>query len=259
VVDCFALAPHYPRVQVVLLAAGLGSRLGTLTTLVPKALIEVGGQPLVLHALGFAARLGPSRVIVVGGFGFAQLATLVERAWAQGGQAATLVENPRFRDGNLLSLMAARPSIDHGDGDGFLLLNVDHIYRPGVAEVIRPPATEVTAFVDTDRLLGADDMKVERDAGGRVRRIAKTLTRFDAGYVGITRVPHPELPRYFAAADAVLAADGPVTHVERVLARLGESELPPSCRDISGHGWLEVDTPDERAAAEEALRGPGWR
>ena len=25
------------------------------------------------------------------------------------------------------------------------------------------------------------------------------------------------------------------------------------CRDISGHGWLEVDTAEERAAAEQVL------
>ncbi len=236
-----------PRVQVVLLAAGLGSRLGALTADIPKALVEVGGEPLVTHALRFAARLAPTRTVVVGGFGFPLLAATLA------GRDVTLVENHRFRDGNLLSLMAARPHLD----EDFLLLNVDHIYRPAIADVVRPPADEVTAFIDTDRRLGADDMKVERDGAGRVRRIAKTLTTFDAGYVGMTRVPRPAA--YFAAADAVLAADGPATHVERVLARLAEGAAPPLCRDISGHGWLEVDTPDERAAAEEALRGAGWR
>jgi hypothetical protein len=32
-----------------------------------------------------------------------------------------------------------------------------------------------------------------------------------------------------------------------------EMVRPSLSRDISGHGWLEVDTPDERAAAEQAL------
>jgi choline kinase len=242
-------------VQVVLLAAGLGSRLGPLTTQLPKALIEVAGTPLVLHALRFAALLAPSRVLVVGGFGHPQLAALLGRP---GTVPHTLIENPRFRDGNLLSLLAARPALDAGDREGFLVLNVDHIYRPAIAAVVQPPVSDVTAFVDTDRPLGADDMKVARDAAGRVQRIAKTLDTFDCGYVGMTRVPGPALDRYFTAALAVLAADGPATHVERVLAHLAQGLAPPSCRDISGHGWLEVDTPDERAHAEEVLRGPGW-
>jgi choline kinase len=238
-------------VQVVLLAAGLGSRLGTLTSELPKALVEVAGTPLILHALRFAARLEPTQILVVGGFGFPQVAAVLERARPL---PFTLIENARFRDGNLLSLMAARPAID----DDFLLLNVDHIYRPAIAEVVRPPVSEITAFVDTDRYLGPDDMKVERDPAGHVHRIAKTLTTFDCGYVGMTRVPRPALPLYFAAAAEVLQADGPATHVERILAWLAVGEAPAACRDISGHGWLEVDTPFERAAAEEALGGPGW-
>ena len=248
----------YAPVKLVLLAAGLGSRLGALTAQLPKALIPVGGSTLVAHALRFGARLAPAEVLVVGGFGFPLLAAELDRLRSGRHPAAalplTLVENTRFRDGNLLSLMAARPSLD----DEFVLMNIDHIYRAGIADVVRPAADEVTAFIDTDRTLGADDMKVERDAEGRVRRIAKTLTTFDCGYVGMTRVPRAALDRYFATADRALAEDGPAIHVERVLARLAESDRPPVCRDISGHGWLEVDTPDERAHAEEALRDPTW-
>jgi choline kinase len=257
-VDGRAPTVDYARVQFVLLAAGLGSRLGALTAQLPKALISVGNEPLVAHALRFAARLEPARVLVVGGFGFPLLAAELERLRASSHPAArlplTLLENTRFRDGNLVSLMAARPHIE----DEFLLCNVDHIYRAGITAVVRPPADEVTAFIDTDRQLGADDMKVQRDASGRVSHISKTLQRFDCGYVGMTRVPRAALDRYFTTADRALAEDGPAIHVERVLARLAETDAPPVCRDISGHGWLEVDTADERAHAEEALRDPSW-
>ena len=101
-------------------------------------------------------------------------------------------------------------------------MNVDHIYRPAIAALAAAPATDVTAFVDTDRTLGADDMKVERDGGGRVRRIAKTLERWDAGYVGMTKVPRAAAARYWATVDAALAAEGRAIHVERVLARLAD-------------------------------------
>lgn len=244
--------------QVVLLAAGLGSRLGALTAQLPKALIQVGGVPLITHALRFAARLAPSNVIVVGGFGFplvsAELDGIRKSRNPEGKLAISLLENTRFRDGNLFSLMAARPRID----DDFVLLNVDHIFRAGIADLVRAPVDEVTAFIDTDRQLGDDDMKVERDGQGRVRHIAKTLTKFDCGYVGMTKVPRASLGRYFTTADATAATDGPATHVERILAHLAETDSPPACRDISGHGWLEIDTQDERARAEEVMRDPTW-
>jgi choline kinase len=246
-------------VKVALLAAGLGSRLGTLTTETPKALVAVGGKTLLAHALGFAARLAPAQVVVVGGFGHAGVAAELAELRRPGGAIGplppiTLVENRDFRRGNLLSLQAARPHLD----DDFLLLNVDHIFRASIAPLVAAPVPEVTAFIDTDRPLGADDMKVQRDPAGRVAAISKTLATFDCGYVGMTRVPAPALPRYFAAVDAALAAEGDDIHVERILARLATTAAAPHCRDISGHGWLEVDTPPERDHAEATLRAGGW-
>jgi choline kinase len=236
----------------VLLAAGLGSRLGALTRDLPKALIPVGGKPLLAHALRFAGSLRPSRIVVVGGFCFPQ----VEEALGEfrGDLPVELVENTHFRDGNLVSLFTARPRIT----EGFLVMNVDHIYRPAIAEVVAPEVERVTAFIDTDRKLGDDDMKVERGKDGRVVAIAKTLTKFDCGYVGMTRVPASMLPRYFDEADRALAEEGRAIHVERILARLAKTADAPACRDISGHGWLEVDTPAERAAAERAMTAGAW-
>jgi choline kinase len=238
--------------QVVLLAAGLGSRLGALTERLPKALIDVGGQPLLAYAVRFAQRAGARRIVVVGGFGY----ELVAAAVAKHALAVKLVENSAFRDGNLVSLTAARPHLDAADE--LLIMNVDHIYRPGIAALAAAPADDVTAFIDTDRALGDDDMKVQRDGGGRVARIAKTLQQWDAGYVGMSKVPVAAFASYWAAVDAALAEEGRAIHVERVLARLAAAGRPPLCRDISGHGWLEVDLPEERDRAEVALRQGAW-
>lgn len=238
------------------MAAGLGSRLGDLTRGLPKALIAVNGKPLLAYGLAFARLLSPRKIIVVGGFEFEQVqATLA--SLAQGSAAdlpIELVRNTEFRRGNILSFQAARPHLT----DDFVLLNVDHIYRPAIAGLVTADADDVTGFIDTDRTLGNDDMKVLRDSQGRIHEIAKTLTHFDCGYVGMTRVPSGARERYLAQVDEAMAEDGLDIHVERVLARLARSNTPPHCRDISGHGWLEVDTPDERSHAESQLQTGGW-
>jgi choline kinase len=235
--------------QAVLLAAGLGSRLGSLTANIPKALIPVGGMPLLAYAVRFAETAGARDITVVGGYGFDQVKREVEAR----GLRVRLVQNEAFRDGNLVSLMTARPYVS---GE-LLLMNIDHIYRPAIAGLAGRPVDEITAFIDTDRKLGADDMKVRREAG-RVREISKTLASWDSGYVGMTKVPAAALPRYWSEADMALRDEGRAIHVERILARLAAAGEGPACRDISGHGWLEVDLPEERAHAEEALRTGGW-
>jgi choline kinase len=236
---------------VVLMAAGLGSRLGDLTRQLPKALIAVAGRPLLAYAVDFARLVTSSEIIVVGGFEFERVAAEI----AARALPVTLVRNQDFRDGNLISLFTARAALG---ARGFLLMNVDHIYRAAIAALAAGPADEITAFVDRDRTLGADDMKVALDDAGRVRLIAKTLTTFDRGYVGMTRVPAADTSRYWAEAEAALTQEGRAIAVERVLARLAAAGAPALCRDISGHGWLEVDMPEERDHAERVLTSGTW-
>lgn len=49
---------------VVVLAGGLGSRLGALTSGLPKSLVEVAGEPFVHHQLALLARRGAGRVVL---------------------------------------------------------------------------------------------------------------------------------------------------------------------------------------------------
>lgn len=240
--------------QAVILAAGLGSRLGAMTASVPKALIEVAGRPLIDYALRFAAAAGAGRRIVVGGFGHGELAARV----AAVDPAAQCVENRDFRKGNLISLRTGLPLADPGAGT--LVMNTDHIYRPTIAPLVAAVAgaAEITAFCDHDRALGADDMKVGLDEQGRVRAMSKQLDRWDLGYVGMTFIPAARLAAHRSAADAALAAHGDAIHVEAVLVELAARGTPPAIADISGHGWLEVDEPHERDRAERTLAAERW-
>lgn len=241
--------------QTIILAAGLGSRLGALTAGLPKALIAVGGRPLIDYALAFARRAAGPRQIVVGGFHHEELAARV----ATLAPDATLRENRAFRLGNLLSMRVGARALE--PEAGFLLMNTDHVYHPAIAERVArsiAQATEVTAFCDVDRPLGADDMKVALDAAGRVADMAKTLRRWDRGYVGLTFVPAPRVAAYLAAGECVLAARGDLVHVETVLVALAAAGTPPRIADVSGHGWLEVDEPHERDHADSVLTAERW-
>lgn len=240
--------------QVIIMAAGLGSRLKDLTTATPKALIEAGGRPLIDYALAFAAEAGGERRIVVGGFQHADVAARVSAV----APAAVIVENTEYRKGNLISMLTGKGALEAGS---FLLMNTDHVYKPSIAEIVAAAcgaATEITAFCDFDRTLGPDDMKVQLDTNRRVAAMAKTLPTWDCGYVGMTFVPAARSDAYFAAADHVLATKGDASHVESILVELAGQGAPPAIADISGHGWLEIDEPHEREHADATLARERW-
>lgn len=239
--------------QTVILAAGLGSRLGPLTTAVPKALVEINHKPLIFYALAFAEALQSTQIVVVGGYHYHDVRDYVGSM----NPSVTLVENRDYRKGNLLTLAAASTHL----GEGYLVMNTDHIYHPVIAEVVRDTvlqATEITAFCDTDRILGADDMKVVLDGKKKIRAMGKTLTEWDCGYVGMTYVPADCRHLHLDGIERAKQDKGSSAVVEDVLTSLAVRGYPPGIADISGYGWLEIDEPHERERAELALRTTPW-
>lgn len=57
-----------PIRQAVVLAGGLGSRLGTLTAETPKPLLPVGGRPFLEWVIGNLARHGVADVVLTIGY-----------------------------------------------------------------------------------------------------------------------------------------------------------------------------------------------
>jgi 2-aminoethylphosphonate-pyruvate transaminase len=243
-----------PSSTVIVLAAGTGSRLGERTRDVPKPAVMVAGRTLLAYTVDFARRAGAGRIAVVLGF-----KNEVSEPLARELGVDRILFNPAYADaGNLVSLGVARAA--GVTDDGFLLMNADHIYHPRIAEPVKSTvatAAWVTAFIDHDRTLGADDMKVRLDDERHVVSIDKQLETWDAGYVGMTFVPAPAVARYFQHADNVRLEKGDGIHVEQVLYRMAGVE-PAVTVDISGPGWLEVDDERDHARAEAALARDPW-
>ncbi|MBN1282468.1 MAG: NTP transferase domain-containing protein [Proteobacteria bacterium] len=229
----------------VIIAAGLGNRLGRLTKDRPKALVPVAGRELILRTLDAVDHPVFTRRTVVTGYQGDMLRRFIENTCDD----VEVVHNPNFEDGSIRTVETVLPLID---GD-FLLLNVDHIYPRRLISHVVAGVNELTAVCDFDRKLGPDDMKVKLDETGRVIAIKKTLTDYTGGYIGMTHVPSASLPPYKRAVFAARARQGDAAAAEAALASLAEAEFPINVCDASGIGWLEVDTPVDLAHAEAVL------
>jgi len=210
--------------QIIIMADGVDAAAGDeVTALEPVALLEVGGRPVIDYALSFASAVGAEHRIVVSGFLYREVARHIAAVDVD----AVVVENSDFRKGNLLSLLAGRARLEPG---GFLLMSASPIYQPAMASevvTVASRAREVTAFRDGERTL-------------------------------MTWVPSGRVAAHADAAHHLLETAGEGCHVEQVLVELTRRGEPPAVADISGHGWLEIDEPDQRAKADEVLRRERW-
>lgn len=231
--------------QAVILAAGLGDRLGDLTNDTPKAMVKVDGRELIARVMDFTDHPSIDEKVVVTGYKSEKLENFLRTNYPE----TKIMHNPKYRKGNILTLKAALPALH----DGFILMNVDHIYPKRMMPHILSKATGISAICDFDRTLVSDDMKVKLQ-DGKLSHINKTLDDFDCGYIGMTFCEKQTLGKYLESFNAHLDDAGDSSCVENVLGWMAEKDIEINICDASGMPWLEVDTPDDLALAEEALR-----
>ncbi|MFO1462584.1 MAG: NTP transferase domain-containing protein [bacterium] len=237
--------------QVVLLAAGMGLRLGHLTRALPKALIRLNGKPLIDYTLPrLLASKRVEEVIVVGGFEHGNLERHLDEHYSLFGDRLRLVENRQFTRGNLYTMEAALPYLS----SSFLVCNVDHVFSEATWAFILQERAAPTIFCDFLRPLAEDEMKVLLDADKRLVNMSKTLESYDAGYVGLTYMTSDRVELYREALAETAQAFGDKAVVENVLPLLASQGEAIRVVSFDKNVWHEVDTREDLAKAEAALR-----
>lgn len=225
----------------VILAAGFGSRLNGG---VPKPLVEVGGRALLAHALGQARAAGCDRVVVVVGSEAEKVRGYLEDgAWEMD---LEVVYNARFDAPNGVSLLAA-----HGRLRGaFYLQMVDHVFAEPVLSNLASagPLEPGTARLLVDCApagIDVDDATRVTCSGGLVRRIGKGIAPWDAIDAGVFLLA-PEV------LEAVRRWELPEPSISTIMQRLADAGGLSAVR-IGDVRWADVDTPRDRAGAEDLL------
>jgi MurNAc alpha-1-phosphate uridylyltransferase len=240
-----------------ILAAGLGTRLRPVTDTIPKALVEVGGVPMIERVARRLVAAGADRLIVNVHHHADRLeAFLDDLAGALGVEIAV----SREEDGPLDTgggLLRAAP-LFRGDAP-FLLHNVDVITEIDLESMVAAHgsgagiATLAVHERDTSRFLLFDDQglfgweNAARGAARTVRDPRGAIGRL--GFAGI-HVVSANVPSLLA--EAGYRDDAPFSILEGYLRLAGEGHaIAP--HDVTGVFWIEVGTPERLARAEELL------
>lgn len=234
------------KFTVIILAAGMGTRLGDLTKDKPKALTMVAGKHIIEYSLAFARALGSKKIVVVGGYMFSKLAAAVKSIDPN----VILVENTEYQSTQrLVSLMKARGEIT----GGFISYDGDYIYKPSIASNVRKYLDDEMIIFGTDDESNEVqlDMMVKVDNNNCLINMAKGLTDYEYYFNSILYCPESKVPAFFDSAEDVLRKSDPQkTHVEEAVLAYTTSRGCVKMIDLGYPTWVEVDTPEELMVAE---------
>lgn len=230
-----------------ILAAGEGLRLRPLTEHTPKALVEVGGRPLIDYAVEAVARSGIEDVVV-------NLHHLGERIRAHLGDGRRFGVRVRYSEERVLlgsggALRHARALLGEGT---FVTLNADTIIEIDLAPVLRfhrdKGATATMVLRKDPRM--ADYGLIQVDGRSRVGRFLKHVRP------GSTEPLEPYMFTGVQVLDpavfAYMPSEGAFSITEITYPSMLAAGEPIFGYPFEGT-WLTVGTPDELAHARRLL------
>jgi len=233
--------------KALILAAGKGTRLDDMTAKRPKAMVDLCGRPILDYVLDFLDHPEVDEIAIVGGYRFN---SIKKHVGSYALKPVRLYYNPFFAsEGSIRTIMTAADFLD----SDLIVLNSDHIYPPAMLDAYISKQRGITIACDFDRTLVADDMKIKLDRDGLLTKIRKDLTVFDGGYIGSTFIPANMTTAYKEALRDSYEIYGKGSNAEAAVGHLAANGRKISIADLSGFGWLEVDTKEDLARAEKEI------
>ena len=225
---------------VCILAGGLGTRLGERVRDTPKPLLEVAGEPFLMHQLRLLARYGAREVVLCVGYRGEQIASRIgsERF---GIRIQYSFDAPGL-DGTLGAIRRALPLL----GERFLVLYGDTYLRIDYADVVRVwRESGLPAVMSVLRNEGRWDTSNARYEKGRVLAYDKgaptpDMRWIDYGLGGLT-------------VDALSVVDDNENDLAHLYQRLAAMDC--LCGYEATERFYEIGTPSGLEEADAFLRG----
>ena len=235
-----------PIQQVVILAAGQGTRLRKNQKDYLKPLYPLHGKPLIAYVMQSFFAAGVIDFYVVVGFCKEELVEGLQEVLPTGARLE-LIDNPDWKLSNGISLLKA-----HGTVQGrFFLSMADHIFQTKMVQALSESASHLDCLylgVDTklDTIFDMDDATKVVTNNGMIQDIGKELEEFNAVDTGLFVCPQDiftHLKKAMREGDCSLS-DG---------VRSMAAENKARVADIGAAFWQDVDTPEMLSHAENWL------
>jgi len=220
--------------KAVILAAGLGTRMGELSSETPKGLIKVVGREILYRTMKILENQGIDEFVVITNPLYKEK---FEEFLKKNNFRYRLVINNFPEKGNGYSLYLARPYIS----EKFVLVMSDHIYEEAfIRKALKGKGLVVDKEGKFTNMEEATKVKIEN---GRVAEIGKTLKEYDALDTG-----------FFVLEAGIFEVIKKLIQ-EKESLELSEivKEAQLEVSEVSGLFWMDIDTPEDIKKAKKFL------
>jgi len=225
--------------KVIILAAGRGSRLGTLTENTPKILVEISkGLTILEHQIVNIYKCGISDIVLVGGYKIDQIEEKIQKY--SGTINIKLIYNPFYNiTNNLVSLWMARDYMN----DDFIIINGDNIFQFQLLKYLKEFKTDVGIGIKEKKIYDEDDMKV-KITNNYITKINKQidLQEVNGESIGIMKVSINAAKKFIDTLNVLMRDTNNLNayylEVFQYLASDGYPISPIICNQFA---WSEID------------------
>jgi choline kinase len=236
-------------VNAIILAAGVARRLAPLTDKTHKALLPVGGRPLLARMLAALADSGIRETTIVVGHCADQVRALAGRRVAR--MAIRYIENPAYTKGSVLSLYAARQQLT----EPALVMDADVLFpRELLRRLLAVPAPSALlidrGFTDTGEEVKLYTRRDRVIALGK--KIVPEAWETVGEGVGFFKCGAEAGPEFVAAMEHVIASGDGLNEYEDALHILLQ-RVHVGWVDVTGLPWTEIDFAEDLRRAEDEV------
>ncbi|MDR2196211.1 MAG: phosphocholine cytidylyltransferase family protein [Gallionellaceae bacterium] len=219
--------------KVLIMAAGVGSRISRHLQNQPKCCVEVDGKPLIKGTMELLNRKGITNIAVVTGYQEKFILQALE------GFQYTRYFNPFYRVAN--SISSAWFARDFIAGDDLLIMNGDVFMEDSVLDQLLSDDRSPLMLSDSTRIEEADYRFQWSD--GRLLKYGKQLGNEETTgeYVGIAKLDRDYLVGFRQRIIEAVAAEDYNCWWEDVIYRTVDEGKDVYVKDIAGRFWAEVD------------------
>lgn len=229
-----------------IMAAGMGTRFGHYTELIPKGFIEFKGKPMIVRSIETLIDCGIERIII--GTGYHQEA--YERLKEVYPQIETCY-SPRYAETNsMYTLYNTRKVIGYDD---FLLLESDLIFeKKAITSLLE--CRELNVMLITPIIKFQDQYYIEIDEKGILSAcsVDKGELKPCGELVGIHKLSNTFYQK-MCADYASIVKEQPKLGYEYELLRMSRNLSPVHVLKVEGVKWYEIDDETDLAYAEEHI------